>query len=278
MAFPPPDQVEDQTDEDFFDKLVGDDDLGVTGSRSLPTDMVRAVSSLSIEDAGESLEESGDGGSILGDEDHKQNSVPSASEDSEKVVATEPMVGTANEIETPVPSIEKSGGSKVKEVQWSAFNADLQQSDSGGFGLFSDFLEESSDGPAEFLQNDSNSVFTEKPNADSTGDTTSSGQQEGQFYNSSHEQVADTNDLQYWENLYPGWKYGVSTGQCGMDGQQGFHARNIQVAGDGFVVNQRSDISYLQASKSAVETIAEDSTMARCSVESSFSGERRIPI
>ncbi|XP_039121844.1 protein transport protein SEC16B homolog [Dioscorea cayenensis subsp. rotundata] len=316
MALPPPDQVEDLTDEDFFDKLVGDDDSGITGSQSPPTDLVRAVSSLSIGDVGESLDDAGEGGSAAGDDDLKANSILPAPEESDKFASTEPGTGAVSQIETPSPSTEKHSGTKVKEVQWSAFNADFQQADSDGFGSYSDFWADNSEGPAEFLQNDNevNSAFMEKSNGESSMGMSASGQEESQFYNSSYDQAADGHDLQYWENLYPGWKYDASTGQwyqlegydistnaesdvytnttsvqsdgynasvnvqsgsnaavnsqldshtmANVDGQHGFHG-NTQVASDGFVVDQRSDISYIQqASSSAVDKIAEDSSVA----------------
>ncbi|KAG0491971.1 hypothetical protein HPP92_005369 [Vanilla planifolia] len=49
MASTPPIQVEDQTDVEFFDKLV-DDDYGTRESRSNPDDLARALSMLSLPD------------------------------------------------------------------------------------------------------------------------------------------------------------------------------------------------------------------------------------
>ncbi|KAK3434605.1 hypothetical protein EUGRSUZ_D02081 [Eucalyptus grandis] len=55
MASNPPFEMEDQTDEDFFDKLVDDDDFGPSGSASASastSDAARKFSNLSIEDSG----------------------------------------------------------------------------------------------------------------------------------------------------------------------------------------------------------------------------------
>ncbi|GFZ01162.1 RGPR-like protein [Actinidia rufa] len=105
MASSPPFQLEDQTDEDFFDKLVDDDEFKVTAitghsfADGNDSDELKAFANLSIGEVGVTSEDLGiqwwccnsDGG------DFRFNS----SQD-----------------------YYESGGSGVKEVQWAAFNTD----------------------------------------------------------------------------------------------------------------------------------------------------------
>ncbi|KAG1359318.1 Protein transport protein sec16 [Cocos nucifera] len=304
MASPSPFQVEDQTDEDFFDKLV-DDEFMIDGSQSRAPDMAKDLTNLSLGDLGTSLEDSGEAGFASAVEDRQENrtleSSGAAKKDSldaegsmlsdssdDKVVQSESSVEPATEIGSQGSSAMKSGGSKgtsVKEVQWSAFSVDSQQFDNGGLEPYSDFLTERADGSANKLKadGDPNSSFIGNTVANLNTNVVYSEQQDTQFYSSGNEQMADTNAAQYWESLYPGWKYDPSTGQwyqvdsynASITGQMDSY-NAASVAQESFgekaatvvdgPIQERSDVSYLQQSaQSVLETIAEDGTLSSVS-------------
>ncbi|XP_008796939.2 protein transport protein SEC16B homolog isoform X1 [Phoenix dactylifera] len=300
MASPPPFQMEDQTDEDFFDKLV-DDEFIIDGSHSKATDMARDLSNLSLGDVGTSLEDSGDAGFASEVEDRHENrtlesfeaskkddldadgSMASNSSD-DKVAQSESSAEPAKEFGSQGSSTMKSGlkGTTVKEVQWSAFGVNSQQFDNGGFEPYLGFLTESADGSANKLKSDAdlNTSFIGNTVENLNAYVGSSEQQDTQFYGSSDEQITGTNDAQHWESLYPGWKYDLSTGQwyqvdgydpsmtrqidsynTANEAQESFEDNGPAVV-DGSI-SERSDVSYLQQSaQSVLETIAEDGTLS----------------
>ncbi|EHA8591146.1 protein transport protein SEC16A [Cocos nucifera] len=304
MASRPPFQVEDQTDEDFFDKLV-DDEFMIDGSHSKATDTARDLSNLRLGDVGTSLEDSGDAGFACEVEDRQENRTLESSEASkkdgldaegsmpcncsnDKVAQLESSAEPAMEFSSQGLSTMKSGGLKgttVKEVQWSAFSVNSQQFDNGGFEPYLDFSIEGADGSANKLKSDANLNTSFIGNTVENLNTYvgSSEQQDAQFYGSGDEQITETNDARYWESLYPGWKYDLSTGQWyqvdgydasmtrQMDGyntaneaQESFEDKALPVV-DGSI-SERSDVSYLQQSaQSMLETIAEESTLSSVS-------------
>ncbi|XP_076881723.1 protein transport protein SEC16B homolog [Bidens hawaiensis] len=89
----------------------------------------------------------------------------------------------------------------VKEVQWSSFGADAAFFDEFGDGL----AEETGKGEDGVVSSESNGVVQnnslqgEDANHYSQSDT--------------GEEAQDPNATQYWENLYPGWRYDANTGQ-----------------------------------------------------------------
>lgn len=191
MASTPPFQVEDQTDEDFFDKLVDDDDdefkltppVVADGSDS---DEAKAFANLSIgEEKGEeaargdlndvsldrNVEESSTSSSVLpmsnsfvfdnGVESDGvalgTNKVVSlASSDSfvfdRPIESNGVAIGTEELIsDSTIRNRYGSAGSGVKEVQWAAFNADSGEHVSNGYGSYSDFFSELGDGAVDPL-------------------------------------------------------------------------------------------------------------------------------
>ncbi|KAK7330766.1 hypothetical protein VNO77_24965 [Canavalia gladiata] len=228
MASNPPSHVEDQTDEDFFDKLVEDDIEPVKSGHDdegNDSDDVKAFANLGIgDDAGErgielKREEEEKGGVKLDDGNVREGSflVSSSSFERDSVV-DHGDGGTESEI-TLASSVSNSNGttnSGIKEVGWNSFNAD---SNGGvGFGSYSDFFSELGDQSGK-AYHDSNTEV--KPGDEILNDGLNSSvnyvqYQEGQGYDASMVNSANGQDLnssQYWENLYPGWKYDYSTGQ-----------------------------------------------------------------
>ncbi|CAN4075996.1 unnamed protein product [Withania somnifera] len=116
-----------------------------------------------------------------------------------------------------------SGSSKsgVKEVGWSAFHADPVTNDGPGFGSYMDFFSELGDNNGDVTGNvnkGSNVLPAEQVHETAYLENTSllAQGQDGYGHDAASGQVADGQDVnssQYWENLYPGWKYDASTGQ-----------------------------------------------------------------
>ncbi|XP_043715640.1 protein transport protein SEC16A homolog isoform X2 [Telopea speciosissima] len=292
----PPFRLEDQTDEDFFDKLV-DDGIAVTESGSGLADgedynEVKALSNLSIGEVSTALDgSSGEGGIADKEEKHSEAAVVSSADAPEKEVSSNSFAFdnaiVTNDVvegaEVASDSItRKSSGSRgtsVKEVQWSAFHTDAAQQSGGGFGSYSDFftvLGDNSGDPFEKVQDNpsADSKVTSTAEASTAADLTSVNPlqyQEAETYGNATEQITSWQgfyDNQNWENLYPGWKYDPSTGEWhqvdGYDAtannQVGFESKATATGGD-VVSDQRSEVSYLQqTTQSVAGTMAEGCT------------------
>ncbi|XP_058224178.1 protein transport protein SEC16B homolog isoform X2 [Rhododendron vialii] len=187
MATAPPFQVEDQTDEDFFDKLVDDDDDGefkpaAPAENGSDSDEAKTFANLSIgEEKGEAVRGDLNGASSDGNVEESRRSLPLsdsfvfdsgvepdgvvlgtntvgslASSDSfvfDSVIESNDMdIGTEEVIsDSAIRKSNESAGSGVKEVQWAAFNADSGEHASNGFGSCSDFFSELGDGAVDPL-------------------------------------------------------------------------------------------------------------------------------
>ncbi|PKA66291.1 hypothetical protein AXF42_Ash006988 [Apostasia shenzhenica] len=205
---PPPFQVEDQTDEDFFDKLVNDDDdeeeeegdgTGIhSASNSQGTP--RAVSNLSLGDVDDSV-------SALEAEFQKNDKPVESSE-------TYVNAASISEVQPRVFSKEASGGSKgtgIKEVQWSVFSADSLQFGQGGFD--SDLFLGSDGGLVESQAGLEPKSTVIGNTAEILNSSVGHEQHDAEFYSSVSEQGTNSTEVHNWENVYPGWKYDPSSGQ-----------------------------------------------------------------
>lgn len=254
-------QIEDQTDEDFFDKLVDDDEFD--GSQSKLEEVSSAFSKLGIGDVINSLDDSG--------EPEKGDKVESSASGGDlkldETPTTDPVESEglfdSNKVDTHGLSTVRSDGSKgtsVKEVQWSAFSVDTSNEFAkvSGYEPYSEFPMENSN------------WFLETPAENFSANVGSSSElQDFQIYGSTDEQTADQNDPQYWENLYPGWKFDASTGQWyQVDGCDGtldtqFDKSNVASVES---VSENTDALYLQQSSQPVlESIAEECTVSSVS-------------
>lgn len=277
MASNPPFSVEDNTDEDFFDKLVNDDDdmdFKATTSASgghhatdgNESDEAKAFANLSInefDDHGEINVENvaGSDRSTADDSSAKVETVeqinkvetgdehvnPLVSADSFEFGNFMQKVGNenggvdvaynadsstpANEGVSDVPMLSKttsgSGAPGVKEVAWSAFNADPAQKDSNGFGSYSDFFSEFGEDNAADAFSSTVGVNSKNGLQDATGndvhgstyvDNSNNYGQYNKDYNhgiaaDQSSTVQDSSSPEYWENQYPGWKFDHNTGQ-----------------------------------------------------------------
>ncbi|KAF3635023.1 putative flowering time control protein FCA-like isoform X1, partial [Capsicum annuum] len=314
MASNPPFIVEDQTDEDFFDKLVNDDDDDVnvvTGFKLSGSGLSPGPLSSSVYvDGNESDEVKGFGDLIISDDTEKVgNGVGSnvnlelvvegnGEESSGKITGLGPNecnevkafadLSISDDANSGVDSNAKPGDSSgnleaevnagkteshasgtsssgVKEVGWSAFNADPVTNDGSGFGSYMDFFSELGDSnnngdatgkavlPAEQVH--------EAAYVENTSSLTQGQDGYGQ-HDATTEQVVDGQDVnssQYWENLYPGWKYDASTGQWyQVDGYES--GGNVQGITDSNLVNDgTAEVSYLQSTAQSVSGTAAES-------------------
>ncbi|XP_023635307.1 protein transport protein SEC16A homolog isoform X2 [Capsella rubella] len=252
MASTPDFLLEDQTDEDFFDKLVDDSytPTAIHASSSAKelkfddasdSDDAKAFANLSVADdflaggdvalneavVGNHVANEGTSGSVAEDEPSSiaAEAVPFVNSDANKlkedhVVRSEvddfPLPDTAKESKV----VDGSGSPGVKEVDWGSFYADSSANDGRGFGSYSDFFTEL-DGAAGNVQGKEevavptggNLVSNDTKNT-SVGLDHSAGfeQHQGQVHLGSASGQYVDN-TQSWENLYPGWKYDASTGQ-----------------------------------------------------------------
>ena len=296
MASNPPFQVEDQTDEDFFDKLV-DDEFGppaTTGSNppladGSDSDDAKAFANLSVGEVGHAFDDFGAEGE-KDCADAGTESVGAHAEERNSLVSSNSMgcdsvlessndgIGSEFPSDSSVSKSSGSGGLAVKEVGWNSFHADLDsvQNGSKGVGSYSDFFSELGVGSGDFPGNVGDTLNNEAKIVSAKGECVADGvnnsvnyanHQEGQVYGASLEQstnVQDLNSSQYWDNLYPGWKFDQNTGQWyQVDGCDATAVADVHdSAGDwGAVSDRKTEVSYMQqAAQSVMETVTETST------------------
>lgn len=258
-----PSEAEDQTDEDFFDRLVNDEidytGYGANVVQNDGVDAARALSKLSIAEVGTARVDAGDnvGFAVDGEVGLDDFIVSESLDNSEDTIVSEVsnslIPGNVNESSCVTdkesissPPINKNecseagigkesaldskmgkdsvpSGMGVREIQWSSFGSEV---DAGVGGSYSDFfsdLGDNSGGPFTSVANmgkfgtESNVVDRVSENPVTEPGLWSYGEnQEGQEHGVGTEQNIDGQDLSsshYWENLYPGWKYDVNTGQ-----------------------------------------------------------------
>lgn len=331
---PPQFQVEDQTDEDFFDNLVNEEDdfvgptntpIATTTSTSTPavndkftvdpndsdSDDAKAFANLSIDDSGidsrqkigtesfgekksepdDSIQDSGKE-SIAENKSEwngrEQNFGTELNLDNKSDLVAGSLVKSSNEGDVndgmdPVPS--KNNGSVVKEVGWNSFYADrMEQNGNHGFGSYSDFFSDLGENSAEFpgkVEGNANVALNangeakilsrneESKTGSPLGDSIDYGNyvqyQESQIYGAEENANGhDFNSIEYWESMYPGWKYDANTGQWYQVGatastQQG--SSDAASGSDWNVISEKSELAYLKQNfQSVVGTVAETST------------------
>ncbi|WCJ25914.1 RGPR-related [Euphorbia peplus] len=288
---PPFNLMEDQTDEDFFDKLV-DDDFGPTSCDSnakvaegSDSDEAKAFANLSIEDTsvgdggvevGSGTEEGNAWDSSLGSSDFiedNNDSVVSQAVAPVPAPAPAPAVVVSQVVPDPVVSkTSESSRSGVKEVGWSSFYADSVPNGNHGFGSYSDFFNDLDDSPEVFPVNAVESANVENKDVVELHNSVSHGEFQvgAQSVEEPVDQTTNGQDLnssQYWENMYPGWKYDANTQQwyqvddfgTAATLQDNFNSNE----GNSFsaVSDEKPEMNYLQqTSQSAVATVAETST------------------
>ncbi|XP_074562101.1 protein transport protein SEC16B homolog, partial [Curcuma longa] len=296
----PPFHVEDQTDEDFFNNLV-DDDFGGAGSHRRPNEIVRDLSNLSLDDdIGTSVEDPDDAGLVFESNGLQQGEAfqssdplndplasancPPLDSSLDQVAPLESSVVSSSVIEPQSSLSTQHSGSKgtsVKEIQWSAFSVSSQPFDNVGLESYSDFFAENVDSSSDRLKSNADLNFSPVENQVENLDahTNSLTLQDSQLLSSATDQNTSI-DAQYWESLYPGWKYDATTGQwyqldgydAGTNAQNQHDSSRLDSQGnfmdsaEGPAFNSNlgtSDNLYLQqTSQSVLETIAEETATA----------------
>ncbi|XAR54948.1 hypothetical protein NMG60_11030295 [Bertholletia excelsa] len=295
MASNPPFLVEDQTDEDFFDKLVeDDDDFKVTTTTSVHSlkdgndpDEVKAFANLSIGQVAAGSDDKTRGGTEAKEEPIRTETKREGSSDNGDVSAVsvdghveklsslessnsfefDGLIGsndTGVRKENEAASDSRIGNDKLagagsKEVQWTTFGADSGQNTSNGFGSYFDLIAELEDAPTGKVEDNFSSVGKVRCGTEEV--KTTYDENYSHTWNQENEGLAapmvqdtggqDVNSVEYWENLYPGWKYDPNTGQWfQVDGYEALP--NVQgsfdshTACDWSVLEKNSQVSYLQ--------------------------------
>ncbi|CAH2046044.1 unnamed protein product [Thlaspi arvense] len=244
--------LEDQTDEDFFDKLV-DDSFSPSEAQASSSatqlkfdygsdsDDARAFSNLSVvngsvgdvdgtlneADPGNDVANEGSSGSLEKEEPSSIIALeadPFPHSDANKLrddelrteVGDMPLSETARESKI----VNEPGVAGVKVVDWGSFDADLSANDARGFGSYSDFfsgLEGTgghSQGKAEVdVVAGGNLVSNENKNTTVGFNNSAVFEQHQGEVNHDSASGQYVDNSQSWENLYPGWKYDANTGQ-----------------------------------------------------------------
>ncbi|CAL1395802.1 unnamed protein product [Linum trigynum] len=282
MASNPPFQVmEDQTDEDFFDKLV-DDDFGPTSSDAAQvskfsegsdSDEAKAFANMSIED----VNGGGEDGGVVEEEvrdDGNSGDVPagisgSPTEESDALNSS----GSGNAVDSSndglkskvAPDLDPmtdvgSTKSGAKEVGWGSLYAGSAPNGNNEFGSCSDFFSE--------LEGHSDDSIAKV--GGSTNIETNAVGEIGNFVSYLQENVngQDVNSTQYWESMYPGWKYDMNTGKwyqvdsCGatVGLQESYNANSGSEwpgAADG-----KGEVNFLQQSSHSVAATVADTKVS----------------
>ncbi|XP_038990530.1 protein transport protein SEC16A homolog [Hibiscus syriacus] len=261
MAPNPPFQVEDQADEDFFDKLVNDDDNDNMGptvpkfTEGNESDDAKAFSNLLIgEDSGcKEVDSRGGKKKDTVDAGPEPASAQAGNGPNDSLGIDNIVVDSNNHLQQGAQSgavfsqnLNENIGSKnagVKKVGWNSLFTDSNENGVQGFGSYSNFfsnLGENSiadfpsgaDVIAETSLFEWNAISTFKQYCDANHD---------QVFGASTADNGNEHDLyssQYWENMYPGWKYDANSGQWyHMDGSTGDGKGNTDV---------KAGASYLQ--------------------------------
>ncbi|XP_023005249.1 protein transport protein SEC16B homolog isoform X1 [Cucurbita maxima] len=285
---PPPFQVEDQTDEDFFDKLVEDDFVAPddSGSKFLDgsdSDDAKAFANLSMNDADNTFKDSGGVGerqheAVLekGSVEADPGAVGAHAEEKASVVSSN-SVGCVSVLESGndgiasestsdslVSKSDESAGPAIKEVGWSSFYADSSQSWGHGFGSYSDFFNDlginEAGNPGGSLENNLSGAATIKSSADENYANNSVNyvqyQTNQQVYEGSTDQVSAGQDLsssQQWENLYPGWKFDSVSGQW-YQVEDSATAANVQGTFDANLNGEWADVSGTKTEAAYLQT------------------------
>ncbi|XP_050141686.1 protein transport protein SEC16B homolog [Malus sylvestris] len=312
----PPFQVEDLTDEDFFDKLVEDDlrpsESGPEYGQGNDSDDGKAFANLSIGSSVAVSEDSdhetkttdenkrfvnpnvGDSAAVSEDSAAKpQTKEEKGAEESNSfvfdsviesnnAVDNDAVIESNNgaeavrsqlRLDSTVSKGNESGASGVKEIGWGSFYADSADNGIHGFGSYSDFFSELGDGSGDFPMKVDGSLSTESKTVLNNEDQTAHQEglnhlvsnekcQEGQVYGGSEQ---DQNSTEYWESLYPGWKYDANMGQwyqvdsfdVPANAQGSVGTDDWTTVSDG----NKTEVSYFQqTAQSAAGTVTETST------------------
>lgn len=327
MASNPPFELEDQTDEDFFDKLVSDDDDDDVSSRTTQfikthdildgneSDEVKAFANLSLGEissqnigsqtkgeraSDESVEPDevklfadlslGDLSSegigskttgVQGSDDNMGTQSVEAREEEQVVVAEADHTSvssvfpsldngpvsedaiTAFEVKSDLSEENNLPTSGAKEVQWSAYTDPALQGSGGEVESYDDFFASLGEGEIGNFQTEAEAAPGYGTRENKTLESSYIHAEYQGTTGAYAEQLPNgenTYSVEYWESLYPGWKYDPNTAQWyqlhGSDGTKngqesfGFTGGNVQSTfdADGHSPSASSDVQSYQVS------------------------------
>ncbi|XVF52615.1 hypothetical protein PTKIN_Ptkin05aG0032400 [Pterospermum kingtungense] len=223
MASNPP--VEDRTDEDFFAKLVNGDDDDDNMGPTVPT--FTEVNDSDDATAFANVETGEDSGARGAGEKEKDPVVaspaPFTGDDSNDALGLDDSVSDSNNHgEEGAKSEVGSMNSGVKEVGWNSFYADSNENGMHGFVSYSDFFDDLGlNSTGDFVDGNAKTGVVDQNSISSYGQY-HDGSQAYRDSTADNGNELDLNSSQYWENMYPGWKYNANTGQWyRVDGCEG---------------------------------------------------------
>ncbi|KAL2892484.1 Protein transport protein SEC16B-like protein [Bienertia sinuspersici] len=297
----PPLPMEDQTDEDFFDNLVDDEVGGVVcepcSSNNVGSNVEEAFANLSVKEVGNVVDGFDNVDRVEGSCSEKSGNHDIAScnvDDSKvedlgaegkggdmgfaKIVNQESsnhgVVGTS-ESDSRMSGNGANASAGIQEVQWSSFSSGIQEA---SFSDYFNQIGDDSDDPFAELDGGHTVASDTLDGGSSNPLTTSSSfsfEQSGEDmqHASSMEckgefPMPDQSSIQYWESLYPGWRYDPNTGQwnhvVGFDGMVNnaeYNNANARPTSEQAIVNPTSDAYYLQHTAQSVSgSMSEEST------------------
>ncbi|KAM0007476.1 putative COPII coat assembly protein, Sec16 [Helianthus debilis subsp. tardiflorus] len=247
----------EDTDEDFFDKLVDDvdnvdDPVKITSSSSVTATGIANVKHSSVFDNALGKKDDNKAASSAFDNVNRESSVKDDRVDCGQSVSSSLNAFDNVNLNRESNNMDQyhgtEGGAGVKEVQWSAFTAEAVNNNTNVYGSY-DFFSEFDNSLVDPAVKGDKIANSGSSNVGSVVDY-SHQFQEGQSYAISDGQ--DVNSSQYWESLYPGWKYDANTGQWyQVDGSYDAMS-NVQMtdntgsASDWTVSNVKTEVAYLQ--------------------------------
>ncbi|XP_021768481.1 protein transport protein SEC16A homolog isoform X2 [Chenopodium quinoa] len=319
MASNPPFELEDQTDEDFFDKLVNDDDDDDVSSKT--TGLVHASDLLDGNESDElkefanlstgEISRGNSGAETVKVEGNCDNlGIQSLEARGEQVVDGEansslvssdspvldngPVTGDgdmSSEVQSGLMrEISCSPKSGVKEVQWSAFT-DSAMHGSGGVGFYDEFLADLGGGELGNFHTEAKAVPGNEARKNAVTESLfSQAEYQGSTgaFTEKPPNGGDTYSIEYWESLYPGWKYDSNTAQWyqlhGSDGvlngQESFDITAGSIQGtfgaNGDSLSETSNVQSSQNFNAQQTAQSAVGTISQLSITENLSGHNSI--
>ncbi|GMH00615.1 hypothetical protein Nepgr_002454 [Nepenthes gracilis] len=292
----PPFPGEDHTDEDFFDKLVEDEDEGdgsvLSSVENVESDDTRPFAEIRVREldsAGAGFDSTSRVERGVGEKGAREDVIssslegnvenmraeeigfPESSQSSDSTSGVESgdqAVGSAGECDLFMNSVNVGTG--VREVQWSSFTSYSPFNDGTGDRSYPEFLNENDlDLVVPFGEvtdssvvesNSTNGFLSNVAGNSSSYSYVQHDETQKQGLSCEHaKEVLDLNNSQYWENLYPGWRYDLSSGQWHQLDSSDVIANteeacngHVESAVGGVISDQLSDAYYLQQKAQSV--------------------------
>ncbi|CAM8877672.1 unnamed protein product [Rhodiola kirilowii] len=268
--------ADDQTDEDFFDKLVDDDfgGGGQEGGKSQEGDDSDEIKAFGFDDsagieAKEQVDDGAEARAVSSNVQTEESTIGAGnSPSSAGSVIEHNNVATysGSALDPAISKTAEAGSAGVKVIQWNSLFTD-SSAENEGFGSYADLFGDvgisSGDLSSEVHENqisEANEIYDSDPHVG--GGSTSDASYVA--YGETQANGPAVNSIEYWESQYPGWKYDTSTGQwyqvdnfvASANDQQADFAGHSE--DQSAVSETTSEVSYLQqATLSVANSIVE---------------------